>query len=278
MSFHVIRGTFHVKGYSPDGDSIRFKADDKDNWGLLDGPPAKRNARGHAQLRLEAIDTLETHFQNVHQPLTFAKQAMDHLMAQFGITSVQWNAQGTMVTQANDGTTGYIISREVEKNRRPVAFAFAGVPPEADGAEVFLDAARVEQSANAEMLRSGLAYPTYYKGLFPDLRAALTAITASARQSGKGIWPHDKTNSGFAVTGMQSITEDHVILPKLFRRLAAYLEAGGAVSGFDDYMVSLAEEVLIISTAHATHFDTVIEVTGDTVKMTEPPENLMFSG
>jgi hypothetical protein len=278
MSFHVIRGTFHVKGYSPDGDSIRFKADDEDNWGLLDGPPAKRNARGHAQLRLEAIDTLETHFQGVHQPLTFAKQAMDHLMAQFGITGVQWNAQGTMVTQANDGTTGYIISREVEKNRRPVAFAFAGVPPEADGAEVFLDEARVEQSANAEMLRSGMAYPTYYKGLFPDLRAALTAITASARQGNKGVWPHDKTNSGFAATGMQSITEDRVILPKLFRRLAAYLEAGGAATGFDDYMASLAEEVLIISTAHATHFDTVIEVTGDTVKMTEPPENLMFSG
>lgn len=278
MSFHVIRGTFHVTGYSPDGDSIRFKADDDDNWELLDGPPAKRNARGHAQLRLEAIDTLETHFQNVHQPLTFAKQAMDHLMAQFGVTGVQWNAQGTMVTQANDGTAGYIISREVEKNRRPVAFAFAGVPPEADGAEVFLDAARVEQSANAEMLRSGLAYPTYYKGLFPDLRAALTAIAASARQGGKGIWPQDKTNAGFTVTGMQSITEDHVILPKLFRRLAAYLEAGGTVAGFVQYLTSLAEEVLIISTAHATHFDTVIEVTGDTVKMTEPPENLMFSG
>ena len=278
MPFHVIRGTFYVKGYSPDGDSIRFKADHEDNWDLLNGPPAKLNARSHAQLRLEAIDTLETHFQNVHKPLNFAKQATDHLMAQVGITDVQWNAQGTMVTQANDETTGYIISREVEKNRRPVAFAFVGVPPEVDGATIFLEATRVEQSANAEMLRSGLAYPTYYKGLFPDLRNALTAITESARQGHKGLWPHDKTNTGFAVTGMQSITDDHVILPKLFRRLVAYLEGGGTVQGFKQHLAQLAEEVLIISTVHSTHFDTVVDETGNTVKMTELPENLIFAG
>src|SRR5262245_45224889 len=193
MPFHVIQGTFHVKGYSPDGDSIRFKADHEDNWDLLNGPPAKLNARGHAQLRLEAIDTLETHFQNVHQPLNLAKQAMDHLIAQVGITGVQFNSQGTIVTQANDGTTGYIISRDVEKDRRPVAFACAGVPSEADGASIFLNMARVEQSANAEMLRSGLAYPTYYKGLFPYLRNALTALATSARQGQKSLWLHDKT-------------------------------------------------------------------------------------
>lgn len=278
MPFHVIRGTFHVVGYSPDGDSIRFEADNQDNWSLLAGPSAKINARGHAQLRLEAIDTLETHFQNVHQPLAFARQAMDHLMAQLGITGVQWNDQGTTVTQANDATVGYIISREVEEKRRPVAFAFAGAPAEADGSQIFLDTTRVEQSANAEMLRSGLAYPTYYKGLFPDLRNALSAITVSARQGNIGLWPQDKTNVGFAVTGMQSITENHVILPKLFRRLAAYLEGGGAVQGFKQHLASLAEEMLIISTAHSTHFDTVVEVNGNSVRLTEPPENLMFGG
>jgi endonuclease YncB( thermonuclease family) len=276
MPFHIIRGTFHVKGYSPDGDSIRFKADNKSHWGLLSGPPAKLNGHDHAQLRLEAIDTLETHFQNVHQPINFAKQALDHLLAQVGITGVQWNAQNTQVTQANDGTPGYIISREVEKNRRPVAFAFSGVPPESDGATVFLDAARVQQSANAEMLRSGLAYPTYYEGLFPDLRAVLSALVTAARQGNMGLWPQDKTNAGFVVTGLQSITQDHVILPKLFRRLVTYLEGGGSLINFRPSIAT--EQVLIISTAHATHFDTVVDVNGNTVKMTEIPENLMFKG
>jgi hypothetical protein len=62
MSFHVIRGTFHVVDYAPDGDSIRFEADNEDQWDLLAGPPPRLNGRGHAQLRLEAIDTLETHY------------------------------------------------------------------------------------------------------------------------------------------------------------------------------------------------------------------------
>jgi len=30
MPFVVIQGTFHVKDYAPDGDSVRFKADDQD--------------------------------------------------------------------------------------------------------------------------------------------------------------------------------------------------------------------------------------------------------
>ena len=100
MGFHVIRGTFHVVGYSPDGDSIRFKAADKTNWSLLAGPPAKLNGKDHAQLRLEAIDTLETHYGSQHQPLKFAKAAMDHLLAQLGITGVVFNAAGTTVVSA----------------------------------------------------------------------------------------------------------------------------------------------------------------------------------
>ena len=31
MPFFIIKGTFHVLGYSPDGDSIRFQADDDAN-------------------------------------------------------------------------------------------------------------------------------------------------------------------------------------------------------------------------------------------------------
>jgi hypothetical protein len=32
MPFLVIKGTFHVAGYSADGDSIRFQADNEANW------------------------------------------------------------------------------------------------------------------------------------------------------------------------------------------------------------------------------------------------------
>lgn len=277
MPFYVIKGTFHVKGYSPDGDSIRFKADNETNWTKLAGPPVKLNARRHAQLRLEAIDTLETHYRNTHQPLTLATKALDFLLHDLGITGVQWDTLRTIITAANDGTAGYIITRTVEPNRRPVAFVYAGSPPEADGSQIFLEADRVRQSLNYQLLETGLAYPTYYQGLFPDLRRALTEAVSYARQA-NGIWAEDRTNAGFEVTGLESISQEHVILPKLFRRLAEYLEGGGSVAGFKEFLAARAEGVFIISSAHFTHFDTVVEVGGNSVKMTEPPENLIFEG
>lgn len=278
MPFIIIKGTFHVLGYSPDGDSIRFKADDEANWELLSGPPVTLNARRHAQLRLEAIDSLETHFSNQHQPLDLATKALDFLLSGLGITGVVWDVLRTRVTAANDGTAGYIISREVEPNRRPVSFVFSGAAPEADGSTVFLNVARMRQSLNFQSIEAGLSYPTYYKGFFFDLRNALSAAAKTARDASLEIWAEDRTNAGFAVDGLASITEDHVILPKLFRRLVEYLEGGGDVAGFKEFLEAKNEGVTIISSAHFTHFDTVVEVAGDTVRMTEPPENLIFEG
>jgi hypothetical protein len=278
MPFLVIKGTFHVAGYSPDGDSIRFQADNEANWAKLVGPPVILNARRHAQLRFEAIDTLETHYRNTHQPLTLATRALDFLLQGLGITGVQWDVLRTRITEANDGTEGYILSRTVEPNRRPVAFVFAGAPPAADGSSIFLDVDLLRQSLNYQSLAAGLAYPTYYKGLFSDLRTALTEETTRARQGRLGIWPEDRTNTGFAVEGLASIAEEHVILPKLFRRLAEYLEGGGLVVGFQEFLEAKAEGITIISAAHFTHFDTVVTVDGNVVRMTEPPGNLVFEG
>jgi hypothetical protein len=278
MPFRVIEGTFHVIGYSPDGDSVRFQPNQPGLLSLLSGPPADVNGRGHTQLRFEAIDTLETHFRNVQQPLTLATRALDFTLLQLGITGVEWDVLRTRVTAANDGTPGYIVSRAVEPNRRPVVFVFSGPPPVADGASIFFDVAALESSVNFKLVTEGLAYPTYYKGLFPDLRAAFTAATTQARADGLEIWAEDKTNTGFAVPNLQAITDDHVILPKLFRRLAEFLDGGGTVEGFKQFLENREEGVTIISTTHFTHFDTVVEVLGNQVRLTELPENLMFEG
>ena len=78
--------------------------------------------------------------------------------------------------------------------------------------------------------------------------------------------------------GLESITDEHVILPKLFRRLAEYLEGGGLIAGSEGLPDAQDEEVIVVSTVQPTHFDTVVEVEGYTVRMTEPPENLIFEG
>lgn len=275
--FYVIKGTFHVLGYSPDGDSIRFRANDESNWSKLAGPAVNLNARRHAQLRLEGIDTLETHFRNnLHQPLGLALKAMDFLLRGLNITEVEWDVLRTRVVSANDGTEGFILSRQVEPNRRPVAFIFEGNADVEDGREIFLDRDLLRRSLNYQQLEAGLAYATFYQGLFPDLRETMSAAVNSARQAGNEVWAEDKTNAGFDVTNLTSITDEHVILPKLFRRLAEYLEAGGDVGGFKNFLANKQERITIVPTAHFTHFDTVVEVEGNTVKMTELPENLIF--
>jgi len=155
-----------------------------------------------------------------------------------------------------------------------VSFVYAGEPPEEDGSEVFLDADMMSGSLNQSILEEGLAYPTYYEGLFPDLREAFFETVRSARGANLRVWAEDRTNAGFEVDGPESISEKHVILPKLFRRLAEYLEAGGAVTGFEEFLEVREEEIIVISTLYPTHFDTVVEVQGDTVRMTEPPRTV----
>ena len=284
MTFVVIKGTFHVVGYSPDGDSVRFRAENEDNWARLSGPQPipddhPEGEPFYAQLRFEAIDTLETHYAGEHQPPGLATAAQESLLLGLGITGVEWNESRSEVTRANDGTEGYILSRAVEEYGRPVAFAYTGALPEgiADGTEVFLDPDLVRSSLNYRLIEAGLAYPTYYEGLFDDLRDALTEEVARARAKTLGVWAEDRTTAGFAVEGLQSVTEEHVILPKLFRRLVEYLREGGPLSGFKEWLGAREEQVTVISTGRSTYLDDLVEVgNGNSVRMTEPPENLVF--
>jgi hypothetical protein len=277
MPFTLIRGTYHVQGYEPDGDSVRFGADNEQNWQKLAGT-VQLNARGHAQLRLEGIDTLETHFKGEHQPMGLAQKALDFLLHELGITAAVFDPLMLNTVEAEDATPGYIVSREAEKFGRPVAFAFAGAPPEADGSSLFLTPARLRDSLNFKSVSEGLAYPTYYSGLFPDLRAELTTATRAARLAQREIWAVDRTNVGFAVPDLAAITDQHVILPKLFRRLVEFLRGGGTLDRFKAFLEAKAEEIMILSTGHFTHFDTIIDVQNGVVRMTEQPENVMFIG
>jgi hypothetical protein len=249
----------------------------------LDGSTPNFNARGDVQLRIEAIDALETHFTPqgggvLHQPLELAHAAAERLLDFVRITDVQWNAAHTLVTSAQDGTRGYILARSVEKNGRPVAFIYEGDPPEDDGADVMLDEARLRESYNFVAVSEGLAYPTYYRGLFSDLREVLTAASGAAQQSGLGIHAVDRTTQGFRASSLTSITQQHAILPKLFRRLSEYMVNFGTAVGFKNKLEQSREPVLDLRTSNFTHFDTFVEQAAGSVqiKLTRRPEELVF--
>ncbi|WP_207480079.1 hypothetical protein [Arenibaculum pallidiluteum] len=283
MPFKIIAGTFRVVNYSPDGDSVRFGPNVPSFLGDLSGPPASVNQRGDVQLRIEAIDTLETHYSaagggTLNQPLDLATKARQRLLDFVGITDVVWDRRGMNVVSARDGTEGYILSRAVEKFGRPVAFVFAGPPPETDGSEVFLDEDRLQASYNHVVLAEGLAYPTFYTGLFADLRRALATATRQARTAGLGIHARDATTTGFNATSLSVVTDDAVILPKLFRRIVEHMVGVGTAIGFKGSLAASREPVLDLATANFTHFDTFVEQAPGTtaIRLTRDPEELVF--
>ncbi len=281
MSFKAIKGTFHIVGYSPDGDSIRFKASNRANWDSLEGKKVELNSREHAQLRIEAIDTLETHYKGQHQPLQFAEQAAQRLFTLLGITNVTWNASHSRVTAAKDGVEGFIVSRMAEENGRPVSYVFDASQGWQDGQELFLEKPLVRKSVNFRMLREGLAYPTFYDGLFYDLRELFADEAQKVRAKPKGLWAVDHSNFFIQINSLNDITENIVLLPKLFRRLVAFLKENETFDPikFLQFIDKGREKLLILSRLHFTHLEDVLEINqAGQIRLKEKPEDLVFLG
>ena len=159
-----------------------------------------------------------------------------------------------------------------------MSFLYAGDPPEPDGSDVILEAGRLRESFNHAALVEGLAYPTYYRGLFSDLREALTDAAAQARATGRGVFGVDDTNRGFSAERLSSITREHVILPKLFRKLSEYMVNFDTAVGFKRTLEQSREPLLDLRTSNFTHFDTFVEQgqDSDEIRLTRLPEELVF--
>jgi hypothetical protein len=280
MAMFLIAGTFHITGAQPDGDSIHFTPNDPAKWDLITGTRVKRNASGSAQLRLDAIDALETHYGSprAHQPLGLAHAAADELVKWLGFSNVVRNQDETVTSATPDTVAGYIYTRAADLYGRCISLVGRGDPPHDDGSSVFVDVDILRTTANHHLMTQGVVYPTYYRALFPDLRNELTAVAHQARDHGLGVWLGDKTTVGFDVTGIDALQDDIVILPKLFRRLVDYLYLGdNSMAGFPAFLDQAADKFFILSTGHSTTgLDAITEVTGNTVKMTRPVEDLVF--
>jgi endonuclease YncB( thermonuclease family) len=285
MPMTLIKGEYRVVGAAPDGDSIRFYPDAADAWERA-GLNVRPNAAGGAQLRLEGIDALETHYtpavgdlRNLHQPHDLGRAAAAELLRLLGFEEVV-RRDDEVVTSATPATRpGHIYTRFADKYGRAVAFAYAGTTDQPDLAAVFLDAVALAGSVNQQLLASGLEYPTYYSKLFVDLRAALNGAVEEARTAGRGVWPDDVTMKGVTVDSLATLTDVAVVLPKLFRRLVDYLSINNgdvSLAGLPAYLASRDDRLVVVSTGQITGFDNVLVVDGQTVRMTRPPEDLVF--
>jgi hypothetical protein len=139
-----------------------------------------------------------------------------------------------------------------------------------------LDVNLLKKSVNYRLLASGLAYPMYYNGLFSDLRAAFTQSMIVARSEGRGLWPYDGTTTGFSVSDLQTLTDEVVVLPKLFRRIIEYIGNGGKIDDFKEHLLKGCDPLVRLPAVDFTRLDAVVDVQGDLVRLTELPENLVF--
>lgn len=90
--------------------------------------------------------------------------------------------------------------------------------------------------------------------------------SSRARAIPGGVWG-DVTTSGATIATLTDITDQLVILPKLFHRLAEYfaLSAGEiSLAGFGAFLAGHTDRLFAISEGHSAGFDNVIDGQGQT--------------
>lgn len=290
MPYRLVKGEFHLfykkqkrVGSQPDGDSVWFKPEDRALLGKLgDGKrDADFNAGGFVQLRLEAIDALELHFRGSHQHLDFATKARNFALNAIGFRNVEFSeGEGLSVRNAEPHPIpGYILTKAIDPDGRPVSFVFAEKTSRTSGNNVFLDVLWMSRSINAKLAEAGWAYPAFYEGLPTDLRNHFNALARAAWGTKRGFWGKDKTLKGAKAADLASL-ESLAIWPKLYRRLLAYFkDKNSGLANFDHWLraaTSRDDKLWILSEARAGHLHSVIKISRNTIKLTHPPEDLIL--
>jgi endonuclease YncB( thermonuclease family) len=263
MPFILIKGRFKPMAGIPDGDSIRFLADNLNLWKNLEGRPVElgtgSETRDTAQLRLEGIDAIE---KGATKPL--ATQARNSLFGLIGFDE-----------RNNQEPRGYILTRMTDDEAgRPIALAFSGTTRKNDGATVFADGQLVRESINIRQALAGFAYPLYYNTLFAELRNEFDEAIRMAKSDKVGYWPVDRTTQGATVKNHGDLATIAPIWPKLWRRLDEYLRKNKSLSGFVQFLSESNERIDVLNVMEQRGFQDLVEVRNSTVRLIEPPENL----
>ncbi|MBW4517564.1 MAG: hypothetical protein KME11_20360 [Timaviella obliquedivisa GSE-PSE-MK23-08B] len=282
----LIEGNFSILGSAPDGDSIRFMPHDLSLWNQL-GQPVKFNQAGVTQLRLDAIDSLETHFQppksrigSQHQPPPYAEQAAVRLLNLLGFDTgtIQRDDEWCVIAADPAIAPGYILTHFADQYGRALALAFPGRSGKQDGSKVVMDKNWIQQSVNFQLLKEGLVYPIFYNNQLAQIRQFLTAAVAQACSTEAGLWSVDVTTAGFTISGFNSLTQESVIFPKLFRRLMGYLSQhdGIDLGDLEAYLTVNSDRLILLPEGTPTTLKNLLKIDGQTIRLTQPIKNLLF--
>jgi len=224
--FVGIKGKFVVVGYEPDGDSVRFIADNPSAFDSIYRSHLIRFGKNDnsVQLRFDGIDAPELHYGAAKQPL--GATARDRLLKMMGFTGVQYTGTKATSSKPAGGVRGAILTAIVETHGRPVSYALSSADASFnDGDVVDVDGALLSKTFNYRMAASGDAYPLLYTSTPKPHRVQMRQAAAAARSANKGVWADDASAS-FTLIDETSISPPNgqLIFPKLFRRCTDYLK------------------------------------------------------
>lgn len=276
VQYKVIAGTFHVKGFQPDGDSIRFQANKPEHWDFFEWATEADKLSKKKQLRVEAIDAMETHYEGYHQPRPFALAAMEALLELINIKNVTYSLSLTQIVDADDGKAGFIASGNVDRFGRPVSYLFPKIAKLTDGAVMNSSDLPIEDSINFQLAREGLVYPTFYTTTDRTFAEKIRAVVARARKTKRGLWSIDRT-SDFTLWDIRTLEEDILLLPKLFRRLVSFFDNYAEFSKLEGYMAKQRDNLVLWDGTKKKSLAELMKFTGRRIQMKTPVEDILFS-
>ena len=292
--YTLIKGKYWIqypdaprRGPEPDGDTITFQPDDLGlvrNLPWLSGMGPKINARGNIPVRYEGIDALETHFQGAHQQLQLANAARDENIRLLGFTGVGYfdDLPNKVESVDENPIDGYVVANGIEANGRLLGLVYSGSTASADGTKPFVDSALLDQSVNASLVLTALAYVEPYDTMPISLVHHMRELIAHARLTNTGIFAaEDVSTTKAAMISDLATLETLVMWPKLFRRLTAYYAEGhGGLDQFDTWVrqdpIGRDDSLRLPNGEKANMHDTYA-INGNSLSLQFNPEDLLIA-
>ena len=177
-------------------------------------------------------------------------------------------------------TRGAIAVRRTDKYGRAVAFAFRGQFHVAQASRFELTPEVVRSSANWHQLRYGHAYPIFYQDMSPDLMTLCSDAARAAQAEGQGFWPEDRTHGGFALTSLDALKNEALLLPKLFRRLVDHVGGNGgqlSLATFSAFLETKVGQVFLWRRQCSASFADLVEIDGAALRLLIAPDEMAFA-
>jgi endonuclease YncB( thermonuclease family) len=278
-------GRYTLLDSAPDGDSIHFIPDDDADL-MREAPAVKRHPDGGITLRLDGVDALETHYLAsgglgvLRQPEPWPDRAALSLLTFLGFEAVRRHSDERIITCLPLATRGAVAVRRVDKYGRAVAFAFRGHFRVARAGRFELTPEVVRSSANWHQLRHGHAYPIFYQDMPPALMALCSEASRAAQSEGLGFWPEDRTHGGFALTSLDALKHEALLLPKLFRRLVDHVGGNGgqlSLTTFPAFLETKVGQVCLWREPCNVSFTDLVDIEGAALRLLVAPEDIAFA-